>query len=668
MNRSTVWGGAPKGSFKKKLPACKNSFNQAAWDRLKDRYDNAHSDTYERTIYRAMASLAAAKEPISTYKDAMNLQNVGKHCASIICPPHDDTEQERTLVEKPQKRGKKTGVQSQDIQQFMPRQNGDDPAPPKRVKKSAAKTDNSSAPSAKEVAYQKAKQTAMDKCSHPIARGLEWKVILLVDNREQKSEHVLSKCAMSGIPAEERSLPIGDMTWVAQGMRKHRIQGTTTVVVEVEVLLGTIIERKSTSDLVSSFIGTRYNEQRLRLKNAGQPQVLYLIEGDMQRDVHPCIPKERMQMALIETRVDFGFQIVFTSHMDDTVKTLKRFHRRVLQRAFPDAFGLSDDALPSFHSPEARRQQQYAPTQGRRRRRRPESLVEMTFDTPPVPAFGESRFITYEELDAKIKRDREAGTRTVGALHCAMLRQICGSKQVQSIVQDYPTPALLLQAYDEVADNPKTQAELVANCCLDAGETKGGNRRVGPKIARDVYIAYCSTPHPSKRPATVAAEDRKEPSSNKRAKASETSVAPKKSSNQTAAEQRATAAKKPPPYIPLQKESSGNVSNINVLYSSEDDDSDNDSLPRKAAVPWAVGKENNHSANTRYSKASASGGSLSSRTDPKKKPAKTPKEEVCLLDDSSDDDGNVASLKPMVAPRKPLKKAGVTAVDAIEID
>lgn len=195
--------------------------------------------------------------------------------------------------------------------------------------------------------------------------------------------------------------------------------------------------------------------------------------------------------------------------MDETVQTLKRFHRRILQRTFPEAFGIDDDALPTFASPTAntsrnRKQQQQFPSfaeagttkKNRRRKRRPESLVEMVMDTTPVPPFGQSRFITYSELKCKIERDREAGTKTVGAIHGAMLRQICGNVKVQAIRQSFPTPASLLQAYDDVAGNPKTQAELVADCVDTSNSIDGkASRKVGPKTASEVYIAYCSTPY-----------------------------------------------------------------------------------------------------------------------------------------------------------------------------
>ena len=69
----------------------KNSFNQAALDRLSAKYTqtmNNGSERYGQTLKRAMNSLASQKEPITTYQQAMDLKFVGTHCANIICPPN----------------------------------------------------------------------------------------------------------------------------------------------------------------------------------------------------------------------------------------------------------------------------------------------------------------------------------------------------------------------------------------------------------------------------------------------------------------------------------------------------------------------------------------------------------------------------------------------------
>ena len=117
-------------------------------------------------------------------------------------------------------------------------------------------------------------------------------------------------------------------------------------------------------------------------------------------------------MAMMETRV-LGFHVIQTSHLQDTVRHLKGLHRRIVQRTFPQAFTTE---LPTFSNYSS----SSSSSSRRRRQRRPTSLLEMVFDGPPVPPLNSQRFMTYGELKAKVEMDREAGTRTSGAVYMAM--------------------------------------------------------------------------------------------------------------------------------------------------------------------------------------------------------------------------------------------------------
>ena len=413
---------------------------------------------------------------------------------------------------------------------------------------------------AKQIAYRVAKTDA-ETIVLP-QYGLSWKVILLIDSREHKSKQVVSSCKQVGIPCEERQLPIGDMVWIARcTIPKHQIRykqqqqhhnstsynsssctGASTAAITkkkrkkkntdddvndnddddnyctIEILIGTIVERKEVSDLVSSLYGTRYAEQRLRLSQCGLPQILFLVEGNLSSCVN-C-SKDTLQMAMMETRIDLGFQIVQTKNLMDTVSHLKTLHARIVQRTFPDAFGnanandrngqkrkerqnnkqatsineeASNDnttnnnnvALPTFGGGNKRH--------GGRGERRAISLLEMVFDTPPVPPFGTDRFITYQELKAKILMDRECGTKSVRALSLAMLKQIptLSLKKCTAIANTYPTMNTLLEAlsyHNNHQDHPKN---LIRNIEI---ENSGGinNRTVGPSSANEVYNACCT--------------------------------------------------------------------------------------------------------------------------------------------------------------------------------
>lgn len=360
----------------------KNPENQKGLDKLLDVYERASTNpnsNYVFTVRRAMKSLQNCPTAVTTQKEACELKYVGQSIAKIICPTYlpspttiaNTTTTTTTSHGNSRKRTRVTTAPAASIEQ---------------------------GPTKKEKTYQQERLAAE---SLDLSNCGPWKVILIIDAREHKSQHVVSKCKQSGIPCEERHLPIGDMAWIAQAQEK--ITGRT-----MEVLCGTIIERKESSDLVNSLFGTRYLEQRMRLKSCGVPQLLFLVEGNLAGNVN-C-PQETLEMAIMETRC-LGFHVLQTENLQDTVRKLKGLHRRVLQRTFPEAFS----QLPTYtRSPTG--------SFGLHRKRRPSSLLEMTFDTPPKPALGSKRFITFTELKAKVELDREAGTRTVGAVYMAMCK------------------------------------------------------------------------------------------------------------------------------------------------------------------------------------------------------------------------------------------------------
>ena len=434
----------------------KNAANQAALDRLYEVKDKSANTKYVHSVARAINSLAACPHAIESRKQAVELRYIGPNIAKVICP-HDATATMQVS------RGSSAGTNSSAEASSSVTSRKARPLPV--VSSSSDGVDmKASSLSAKQVAYDKAVQasTSLKLTSGP------WKVILIVDGREQRAEHVQAKLQMSGIPCEQRNLPIGDMAWMARS-------GDT------EIMLGTIVERKEVNDLASSLFGTRYLEQRLRLQHCGLPQVLLLVEGDTST-VSNC-RGDTLETCMMETRVQLNFQVITTRHLDDTVRFLKNVHRRILQRSFPSAFGDAvPTSLPSFTSPNANRP---------RRKKKKVSLVDIVFDAPPVPPLGRGRFVTYAELKAKVERDREAGTRTVGAIHAAMLKQIptLSLRKVQAIQQAYPTPLALYETY--VGLEPEDGKTLVQDFTTNTGAER--NCRVGPKSAAEVYYTYTAS-------------------------------------------------------------------------------------------------------------------------------------------------------------------------------
>lgn len=459
---------APSNSRKK----AKHEANQESLDRMWEKHEQVSKQPNSKFVYtisKAIKSLQACPVAITTTKEAKALRGVGDSIARMIIKkqPTSDKKEAPSLSRSSSIASTATAsvateaksLDSDPAVKGLLKRKDPPPPPPPDGKIEVPKL------SEKKKAYDKAVK---------VSEGLDvpkggWKVVLVVDGREHGWEKVLAKLQMSGVPSEKRHLPIGDMAWIAKS-------GDT------EVMLGTIVERKAVADLASSLYGTRYNEQRLRLQNCGLPQVFLLVEGDT-RDVSNC-PHDTLHMAMMETRVQLGFQVVQTRHLEDSIRFLKTVHRRILQRAFPGAFGSDTigSSLPSFASPNANRRRRRKSIKKRDETDR-RSLDEMVFDIPPEPALGAVRFITYHELKCKIELDREEGTKTIRAIFCGMLKQIpkVSNSTVPPLVHAFRTPNALFRALDGLSE------EEGKNLLADL-ET--GTKRVGDQKALEVYHTF----------------------------------------------------------------------------------------------------------------------------------------------------------------------------------
>jgi ERCC4-type nuclease len=540
--RTMVQGG-PRGSVARK-PTAKCSANQEAVDKLHELVEQESANpnsNYVFVVKRALKSVVECKTPITTLKEATELKHVGPKMARIIVPTSSSNIasvssppplKAAAATSKKTKNGSIATVPTESLSAVAAAPVS---CPERRLKQStlsSSLTVSSSSCSAttatKKERVISAKQMAYDKAALEaenliLPTNASWKVILLVDGREHKSKHVVSKCQQSGIPCEERHLPIGDAAWVARctipSKDKTGDPNKPPAMTILEVMCGTILERKEISDFSSSLFGTRYNEQRLRLQNCGIPQVLFLVEGELNSSVN-C-PPETLHMAMMETRVQLGFQVVQTKHLEDTVRLLKGLHRRIVQRTFPQAFSSlqNEDPLPTYRSPQDGDILRNG-ARGSRRQRRPTSLLEMVFDTPPVPPLGSSRFITYPELKAKVIRDREAGTRTVGAIYLAMLKQVptLSQKKCHAIAREYPTWDSLMTAY---AKSSHTDSNGVDPALL-VRDVECERQKVGPKSSQELFVACCtdrygklpsSGPSRSKSSSAELATTKKKPTS-----------------------------------------------------------------------------------------------------------------------------------------------------------
>ena len=226
----------------------------------------------------------------------------------------------------------------------------------------------------------------------------------------------------------------------------------------------------------------------------GASQVIYLVESDDLRNLTDC-PASTLRYAMMQTMIHLGFAVVRTKGLDDTVKFLKRVHRRILRRSFPTEFASHADgkngvvgtdsdegprpSLPSFGSP----------ISGARRSRESGrgdhlNMANLVFDTPPLP-FDSERLRLYTEFKAKIELARESGTRSVRAIFRAMLKQVesYSVTKVHAITSKFETPSSLVNAYSDAMKRGEELERVVEDVSIGSGVR---SRRVGPKSSAEL--------------------------------------------------------------------------------------------------------------------------------------------------------------------------------------
>jgi ERCC4-type nuclease len=560
------------------VPKAKNVVNQPLLQILAESRSKIDPtrNKFALTLKSAMDNLAKHPDAVATYKQACLVRGIGKKIAHMLFPTDDNNDNDNdngiidgerggrygssssanddpnnkttidgggVLAEAAESRKRMRQTTLSDAMfasATLPSSSSQLSASSPQGSVASNASSTTSNPTRRQVQYHR----EATQSSHQLWKNqnLMWNVLFVVDNREKKDgrDRLCDKFSSANIPFEVRQLPIGDMTWIAQGRKRRHSNNNdsspTKGPVVVELVLGTIIERKTLVDLTASIHGTRYAEQRMRMVQSGLSQCILLLEGNVHRESttssSECHHKrlDACHTALWETCLYLNFQILRTADMGETISTLKLMHRRILQRSFPQAF--SSEVLPTFDEPGAiggggggggpqrqggvQWQQQHALEVGQRKRRRYQSLHKLVFDTDPVVPPGMDRFVTYNELKAKVGRDREAGLRTVRMVHGAMVKQVpkIENKRAAAIVHAYPTPTLLFEAYHQQQTEQHKQLLLrdldtsMVATTADDGTTSNNCSRptirkctVGLEGSKQMYMAYGMSKKASERPS-----------------------------------------------------------------------------------------------------------------------------------------------------------------------
>lgn len=272
-----------------------------------------------------------------------------------------------------------------------------------------------------------------------------FEVLLLVDTQETsgKNKRVLdqtrSYLESLGAQHEVRRLTIGDFLWIAKDREGN------------ELVLPYIVERKRMDDLASSIRDGRFHEQKHRLKQSGLKHVIYLVE-DYGDNEQLGLPLESLQQALANARVQTGVQVVRTENHFRSMSYLAS-----MSRSLGQIFG-SKTLL---------------------------SVDRETLDKSDSCLLTDSRLglLKFRALYEDSAKNAQLTVREVFVQQLLQLHSL-SLERAMAIVERYPTPRCLLEAYEDCLE-PREARLLLSK--IPCGPLE---RPLGDKISQCLHEFY----------------------------------------------------------------------------------------------------------------------------------------------------------------------------------
>eukprot|EP01083_Nonionella_stella_P239445 838018_1 len=269
-------------------------------------------------------------------------------------------------------------------------------------------------------------------------------VVLLLDKREG---HATGRCRgndhnyfreqleSARITLEERVIALGDMMWVLRQKNAPRMEDHSD-----EIVLNLIVERKKASDLGKSIKDGRYEEQKFRLGKCGLTRIIYIIESPLwQQD---DASETALRQALATTECISQFQVHCTKNLKSTICYLASLTHNL--------------------------------TETLRRKQRDD-----------IPIEGPK----YSEFNAKVRKNLRVTSRVLFGRQLQGIRGV-GDDKALAIVQLYPTPIKLFEAYER-CDSESEEIKLLENVLY--GPSK---RRIGPATSSAIYKFFRMKKYP----------------------------------------------------------------------------------------------------------------------------------------------------------------------------
>ncbi|KAL7066322.1 ERCC4 domain-containing protein [Cryptosporidium serpentis] len=252
-------------------------------------------------------------------------------------------------------------------------------------------------------------------------------------------QYLIKRLCDNGIKIELRSLPIGDVIWVVRPIIN---KSDDIVSIEKCYVLPWIIERKTGSDLCSSIMDGRYDEQKYRLmRSLGAENIIFLIEDI--NSIHENIvwssgtggpisngrvaPKQIIRSAQVHTQFVAGFHIIQSQSIGHTITLLIGIHNMISQ-AVKNRWEKINNTCNNYAS----LNQDYNETLSLR-------ILENIIKSRPL-------FCDWEN------NSKKSSNLTVQQLFGKQLRAIhgCGPEATEILLELWPTPYMIFKEISQI--------------------------------------------------------------------------------------------------------------------------------------------------------------------------------------------------------------------------
>lgn len=265
-----------------------------------------------------------------------------------------------------------------------------------------------------------------------------FEVRMVLDMREVRTttdrEYISGELKKHGVNPELRSLPLGDVLWVAEvspsyapALRSAHIGDDEEG--KVWIVLEHILERKRLDDLIGSIKDGRFREQKFRLHKSGIKHVVYVVEEYSLSAEKSEKYGDAVESAIASMQVVDNVFVKQTTKLDDTIRYLARmtktlktlYEKKEIHVMTPRSFEV--DAASTILEP--------------MRKMCPEKVFGITFSV-----FG----AMCDKSDSMTLRDVY-----LKMLMCA--RGVTGDKAIE-IQKIWPTPRALAEAFETRSGGP----------------------------------------------------------------------------------------------------------------------------------------------------------------------------------------------------------------------